>query len=295
MARQPSTNSSLHVKQITLEEVLQHWPDWGLSEKPQVQTSFTAGLNHATTSILSADETLVVKLFTTPNTVAVQAQQWAAEHDLAPRIRYCDPDYRYCLMDAMNSTTLSPKQIEHSELISLAQALSRLHDADVPESEDFDLLSFCNEYLTSAGDRAANIHQSLLPALQLFVDDTTPWCFCHNDLVAANCFVVDDQAQFIDWEYAMRHNPWFDLAAIIFYLRLSDEQALLFLKHYRDDWAARLNSDIFHTAHCALLWGDMLWHLAKFGESYWPELEMKMQQVSASASALGIELASQSE
>jgi thiamine kinase-like enzyme len=129
----------------------------------------------------------------------------------------------------------------------------------------------------------------------VFEHDNTAWCVCHNDLVAANCFVIEQQAQFIDWEYARRHNPWFDLAAIVVYLRLDDRQANWFLQHYRGDWSACKDEPIYHAAQCALLWGDILWHLARFGESFWPELRQKLQCITASAAALGIDLTTQPE
>jgi thiamine kinase-like enzyme len=97
--------------------------------------------------------------------------------------------------------------------------------------------------------------------------------------VKANCFINGETAQFIDWEYADLHNPWFDLAAIIYYFALNDDQSRTLIAAYNNDWEIKVSEPIFYAAQIALLWCDMLWHLDKFGRDYWSKLGKKRSRI----------------
>lgn len=276
-----------------IEQALAEWQNWNLpnaKRSPTVLQQFEAGENHHNYLIDLDSQKFVIKIFNHFSEAAVPVQQWASTLRLAPKTHY--HDQRYMVMEYFESE-FDITTITTGDLIRLANSLTVLHSADYEPVKfvgKFNILKFSNQYLQNAGNQAQMIHQKLEPVLEHFLQDSTPWCLCHNDLNLANCFVDKQQARFIDWEYAQLHNPWFDLAAVVAYFKLSSLQAAIFLKHYRDGWQRKLNSEIFYSSQIALIWCDMLWYLAKYGESYWPQLQTKKECVFNCAKQLGVEL-----
>ena len=272
---------------LNLSDILTNWHEMPLDEQPKLIKTFTAGLNHETHLVQSANKQYVLKLFQQAEPRAITVQRWAADHGLAPEIFYANQRRDIVLMDYLATETINRSDINQNTLKMLATALRRLHELPGSELADdigqFDLLEFCKTYLKQidASDTLSQqIYTQLLPVLTIFTQDNTPYCICHNDLVTANCFVVGDaqkqKALFIDWEYAQLHNPWFDLTAIIYYFELSADEAQFFLNQYRNGWASKFGTPIEVAAQISLLWGDMLWHLARGGWSAWPNLEKKL-------------------
>lgn len=276
-----------------IDQALAEWQNWGFpnaDQPPTVLKQFETGENHHNYLISLGSQKLVIKIFNHFSEAAVPVQQWASKLALAPIVYFYDN--RYMVMEWFQSQ-FDPTNLTTGDLIRLANSLRALHSADyqpVAFVDKFDIIKFSNQYLNNAGDQAMQIHRKLEPALDNFLQDPTPWCMCHNDLNPANCFVDKQYARFIDWEYAQLHNPWFDLAAVIGYFKLSSLQAAVFLKHYDDDWQHHLESDIFYSSQIALIWCDMLWYLDKYGEDYWPELKTKKEHVFSCARYLGIVL-----
>jgi hypothetical protein len=271
---------------MLLSDALNEWQGWtesGSSEArsikrpPELVEQFTAGLNHSTAKIRLDGELAVLKVFHKPSPNEIAAQQWASKNGVAPRLRFVDPAHRYALMDFFEGSSVRPGCLDEIHLRKLGEALRLVHSASGgPVSQQgFDIVRFCETYLDDAGSEAASLHHQIAPLLEEYQCDPTPWCFCHNDLVAANILVGTKSVILIDWEFADWHNPWFDLAALIYYLQLSDKQAADLLNAYQRIGASEVASRIFKVSQVALLWGDMLWHLAKFGESFWPELAQK--------------------
>lgn len=284
---------------MQLEDVLGEWRNWPLRTSPVVVKEFSAGLNHRTYLLKAqlsdgGQQLCVLKIFTANGLHEVAAQRLAAESGVAPNIIFVEQNERYVLMEALSVECLADHSVAESlpssSIDALANALRALHQIDCqPQSQqDFNILAFCELYLRTAGEKAQRAHWQLKPLIEEFVSDATPPCFCHNDLVRENCFIGGDQAWFIDWEYADRHNPWFDLAAIVSYSSLSEQQSKAFITAYNPAFAERLDESILSVAQVALLWGDILWHLAKFGEAYWPMLEHKWQMVKCLAAEQGV-------
>ncbi|GHA18258.1 hypothetical protein GCM10008090_29800 [Arenicella chitinivorans] len=246
--------------------LLANWRRWGLTAQPKIVEQFTAGQNHQTVLLQSADEFWVLKQFSHSFDLAISAQRWAAAQGLAPKIHFADDDV--ALMAYQESVPFAGHHIK-----LLAQALHKLHSAPEPTTfARFDLIEFCQQYLANLegalAEQATSIHRGLANALHSFAQDATPWCVCHNDLVISNCLFEAKRVWFIDWEYTMLHNPWFDLAAIVLYFELDSQQSQHFLAHYAPGWEAKQQTPIFLAAQIALLWGDLLWHLSKYGTPY---------------------------
>lgn len=270
---------------------LKDWTDWGMPGQPCVLQTFTAGQNHTTALVQADGQKWVVKLFSHSFHPASTAQQWAAELGIAPTMEIIDQNV--ALMPYIESIPFY--RSTPNQLSQLAHALSRLHNTENSTLPRFDLLSFCAQYLQDCDTKTRQQHSDLLPALDLFINDATDWCACHNDLVQSNCLFTTQQVWLIDWEYAMHHNPWFDLAAILLYFELDTDSARRFLAAYRDDWSALTDSPIFYAAQIALLWGDLLWHMAKYGHDYRQQNPHRFAQLNRLSISLSESLATQPE
>lgn len=276
-----------------LNQVLNEWQKMPFDQKPRLLKTFTAGLNHETHLLRVGDQKVVFKLFSHSQHDAIEAQIWANRIGVAPRVIHANFEENFAVFQYIDTATLSTETVSNSELECIAAGLSKLHTSTEPLSSvgDFEIIDFCELYLNNTiknNSFIQNIHKQNLPILEMFRNDNTAWTNCHNDLVAENCFVVNRRAQFIDWEYAKQHNPWFDLAAIIYYLKLDAESAKLFLSNYRNGWGKHFDSDIYYSSQCALLWGDMLWHLDHYGEGCWMSLLSKWANLQDLAHKLDI-------
>lgn len=256
--------------------VEQYWQSWGLKEKPTLVKQFTDGKNHTTGLLQSAGEFYVLKQFNHSAVTAVHAQQAAAQHGIAPRIVFHDQDL--CVMEYVPHSKPSLDQI--------ALSLNTLHTDVKCEASGLELMTFYDEYLSTAPENLKKQHGSLLPIVKEFINDPTPWCFCHNDLVTENCLADNKTAIFIDWEFAANHNPWFDIAAIILYQDLDQNRAKLFLQSYRG-WQSKIEERIFLSSQITLLWADLLWHVNNYGSEYQRKESSRFEKLQRLSRQLG--------
>lgn len=264
-----------------LETYLEQWHEWGLHAKPTLIRVFTEGKNHTTALIKSGQSDLVLKVFNHSFDQAVNAQKTAYHHGaIAPKVLFAEKPI--AVMEFVQSS--------QPNIGGLAKALSRLHCINISESKPFDLKGFYSDYLTTADETVRAWNTQLVRLIDEFIDDPTPCCFCHNDLVVENCMGSNQHAVFIDWEYAQTNNPWFDLAAIVLYRNLDTEQAHSFLSAYQDDWSHTMTERIFISSQLALLWGDLLWHLNKYGNAYRLENKPRFTKLAELAQLLGVSL-----
>ncbi len=256
---------------------------------------FTDGLSHHTALFAADEQAFVVKVFRhNPQLAqrAIRAQWIAAQCGLAPAVLYSCETAGILLCAFLDTPAMSQLIIKRaaraSQLERIAKALATLHrqtpTPDIDSLGHFNIVQFCDGYVHNLGAKVQQQHAALLPTLHAF-QARVPHVLCHNDLVAANIFCsAGGPAQFIDWEYAQLNNPWFDLAAVVFYLQLSGRATDLFLNHYRlacgGKLAAHNNAPLsakacLVEATTALLWGDVLWHLHTLGNTVRPQLAHK--------------------
>ena len=265
-----------------LNSALEHWQDWGFSSKPILLNTFKQGQNHCTGLIEVVNKRFVLKVFQHSYKRTINAERWANTLDLSPKIVYAANNIQ--ILDYIDDQGFS-----EGTLPVLADAIQAMHSARYAPTTEFDLLGFANEYLQQAGASTLAWHQQLLPILNDFIADLTPWVFCHNDLVVENClFSSQGNAVIIDWEFAQPNNPWFDLAAVILYFKLNKTQAKKFLDNYQTGWSNKMGERIFISSQIAVLWLDLLWNLKQHGVSYRAKNQPRFLELMALAEQLGI-------
>lgn len=279
-----------------IESALQDWPQWPLpsnAEQPKVVRELERGLNHSVALLKTGSTYWVLKCFSSNAQRSIAAQAIAANAQLAPSILFDSAAQNYCLMEFCTENQ-TEKLHTGEQINSLAHSLSRLHkidDATIAAIDGaqtlnthWDLKKWLSDYdkkIKQDFDESrysdiSDIQAEIVPALESFSNDQTPFCFCHNDLVTENCFVTDTATQFIDWEFAQLNNPWFDLASTIYYFQLNEQQTTQLLKTYAKE--SELNTDdnnILFAAKCSVIWLDILWHLSKFGPTSWHQQQQK--------------------
>ena len=265
------------IKTRMLESALERWIELGLTKRPRLLEIFSEGKNHHAGLIDVSGEKQVIKVFRHSIEPAVDAQQQAAEFDLAPKIYARHQNS--VLMEFLDGSVPEIKQ--------MADSLSILHSKSLANRDGLDLRRYFDQYLQNSSEQLKSKHQSLLPLLEEFFNDTTPWCFCHNDLVAENCIAWKSSAYFIDWEYAAQHNPWFDLAAVMLYRGLDTEQAKEFLRRYAG-WQRKVEDRIFLISQITLLWSDLLWHIDRYGYDYQVTHQKRFSQLDSLVAQLGL-------
>lgn len=272
-----------------LKQALQHWQDWGLDSQPSLIHIFTNGQNHHTGLIKVGEQRLVLKIFSStfdPSLFAhtMEIERWAAKQNIAPNTVFANQHVQIL-------EHIDDQGFTENKSPTLAKALRKLHTSKRSEHLRFDLLTFTNEYLNHANEQMHQWHKQLLPILNEFINDPTPWVFCHNDLVRENClFDSNGNAFIIDWEFAQHHNPWFDIAAVVLYFKLSKVQATVFLESYKTNWGQCISERIFISSQIAVLWTDLLWNLKKHGSDYQKTHLSRFKTLASLAQQLSIEL-----
>lgn len=243
---------------------------------------FTDGLSHNTALVDSNDTQLVIKLFINSPQLRHQAmtgQAIASKLGIAPQIVFADADIGLLVSHYIRSESLAHQVVSSCQLRLIAASLTTLHtlplERSVASLGTFDMLKFCNKYVSSAGLWGQQEHQRFIPKINQF-QKQPHMAFCHNDLVAANIFIEQSRALFIDWEYAQTNNLFFDLAGIVFYLNLSNDQQQEFLTYYFGRTASASELANLRLATAVLLWGDVLWHIDSFGLGYVTKLQRKL-------------------
>lgn len=274
-----------HLIQVLLGE----WRQWPVKRQPMIVKHFRSGFNHQTVLLKGPliregprNVLFVLKRFRSPNPHAIRAQKWAAEHGIAPKIYFESHDHAYVLMERSTSSIVSLDVFDDDSVRQLAVCLSTLHHGGAgPVSTDgFDYLRSAAIYLKNVDLPTVQMHQCLAPALTVFANDSTPKCYCHNDLVKENIFFGPARVNLIDWEYSDLNNPWFDLASLIVYCGFSQTQAAILLAEYQQGLELKQSEPIYLAAQIAVLWLDVLWCKSKqCGEEDIPLLESKWQLV----------------
>ena len=223
---------ALKARSRVLSSALKHWSSWAyFSSPPKLIKEFDDGLSHACGLIGDARKQAVLKVFNGCESQfeqAVSMQKCAAATGLAPAVIAHTTAHKALLMKYIDR---KPWEMNSTALAAIAEALASLHQMPVTDAivrfGQFNMRDYCLQYLDEIGQRGAigiwakQQHAKLEQQLLEFDHSQAKSYLCHNDLVAANILLRNNEVTFIDWEYAQLNSPWFDLAAVIFYLNLN--------------------------------------------------------------------------
>ena len=237
---------------VMLIDALNNWKNLGLAAKPSLVKTFNAGQSHHCGLINANGKKYVLKVFKHSFNNAIAAEYLASNARLSPAVLAVDKNI--ALFSYIPSRALPAKRVS-----MLCDALKKTHQLKPESTQRIDLVEVCNGYVEHATDSLKQWHQQLLPLLTKFMDDPTPVKFCHNDLVKENCLFDGKRVWLIDWEFAQINNPWFDLASIIIYFNLNDNESNTLINDYFDKQTPTNATRLCNLAMLIVMWCDLLW------------------------------------
>lgn len=187
----------------------------------------------------------------------------AAAAGLAPAVLFADPTTGTLVTRFIAAEVLSAEEIRRPDTLrQVAAILKRVHS--LPPPPDGYTLAAAGEIYLQAIERPDlhRIARRLVGELEsLPVSDPVENRLCHMDPVAGNILRRDGRLMLIDWEFAVSGDPYFDLAAVVSYHRLSADESAALLAAYHGDPDATDWQRLTHLtrAYDALHW---LWLVA---------------------------------
>lgn len=190
--------------------------------------------------------------------------QLAAEHGLAPRLHFIDPEQGLLISDWIAAG--EPGELDwHSApaIEQLAQLMRQIHQLPVPaQTQPLVLEAHLRFYMARICNRDPRITQLfhlMLARLQHL--PSIARVFCHNDLSPAN--LLGNPLQLVDWEYAGLGDPAFELACAIRAFDYHESQAWQLLAAYQAlggecPWE-RVEPMLSVADFVAVLWANVFW------------------------------------
>lgn len=185
----------------------------------------------------------------------------AAEHQLAPRLHFVDPEQGLLISDwvAPCSEAVDWHVPEHIE--RLARLTYSVHALPAPTLR-LDLEAHLRFYLAricNRDPRITRLFYSMVERLQRL--PAHPAVFCHNDISPAN--LLGEPLRLVDWEYAGVGDPAFDLACLIRAFAFSESEAQQLLAAYQAlgghcPWE-RIEEMLRIADFVAVLWANVFW------------------------------------
>ena len=165
----------------------------------------------------------------------------AGRAGIAPDVHYADPDQGLLVTTFLPGRVWVEEDLESTRnLEALAGLLRRVHALPV-QGAKLDIVGVARTY-QKVLERRQGLHAFATRCVEVIesVPASTDHACCHNDIVAAN--VIDGHGlKLIDWEFACKHDPYFDLASAIGFHNLDADRASVLLDAYAggSDAAAR--------------------------------------------------------
>ena len=154
----------------------------------------------------------------------------AAAAGIGPRIVYADTDRGVMLREYVEGDVWSADDlVAPTNLEKIASLLRRVHSLPILDSP-FDIVRVAHHYRQHVDGSLARF-ADVCVRLAENAGRVEQRCVCHGDVNAANV-ISGDRLLLIDWEYACDNDPFFDLAALIGYHDMTDEQINVLLCAY---------------------------------------------------------------
>lgn len=231
---------------MTLTDVLDDWPLWGLTTAP-VTTKQVSALEGGLTNTcyqLSLEGNEYIIRIGAENTSALgidrevekSIHQLVSSLNFTSKLRYCDDDNRYWIRDYIEGEVLAEQKhggdvaISLSTLTYMVEQLKALHQ--VPLAVNLPKVNIsvkAEAYWQLIAVQQPN-HEILKmkPLMQVAMSEPPKgdFCLCHLDPVLANWLYTDSGLMLLDWEYAGFAHPLWDLAALFQGIKASITDAI---------------------------------------------------------------------
>ncbi|MEH6449036.1 MAG: choline/ethanolamine kinase family protein [Oleispira sp.] len=224
---------------MTLSDVLDDWPLWGLSKSPieadQVCV-LEGGLTNTCYQLSLASGEYIIRISAEntqalgiDRTVEKTIHQLVSSLNFTSAIRYCDDEDRYWIRDYIAGEVLadntdfsdgSPSSglISYSILTYMVEQLKALHQ--IPVEINLPVVNIAEKaqayWQMIEAKQPDNDIVKMKPLMQVAMTEPPAgeFCLCHLDPVLANWLYTAEGLQLLDWEYAGFAHPLWDLAAL---------------------------------------------------------------------------------
>lgn len=225
---------------MTLTDVLDDWPLWGISKQPisANQISILEGGSTNRCYQLSLESGEYIIRISAANTaelgidrnVEKTIHQLVSSLNFTSAIRYCDDENRYLIRDYIEGEVLSDnvEDMSHNTLSYMVEQLKALHQ--VPVEIDLPVVNISEKaeayWQMLATQQPNNEILKMKPLMQVAMSEPPAgdFCLCHLDPVLANWLYTAEGLQLLDWEYAGLAHPLWDLAALFQGIKHSFQQ-----------------------------------------------------------------------
>lgn len=227
---------------MTLTDVLDDWPLWGLTTKPPSSDQaklLVGGLTNLCYQ-LSLDSGEYIIRIGAENTQALgidreiekSIHQLVSSLQFTSALRYCDDDNRYWIRDYIEGEALYDSSlgnagsvISDSSLVYMVEQLKALHQIPVelvlskgltlPKVNISDKAEAYWNILEAKHIDDEMLKMKALMQVAMSEPPAGEFCLCHLDPVPANWLYTAEGLKLLDWEYAGLGHPLWDLAALL--------------------------------------------------------------------------------
>ena len=165
----------------------------------------------------------------------IQCYKLASANGIAPIIKYTSADKGVLVAEYINGNYVSKTDLLNKKLLmKLAKTIKKLHNIDgFPSFKDIFTIrqSFEKQALLLNSSLVLKASKDLKLIDRILLKDKVTLVATHNDLKPENIF-FDNKFMIIDWEAACLGYPCFDLATILVFYNLSDDEQDEFLEAY---------------------------------------------------------------
>lgn len=215
---------------LTLSDVLDDWPLWGLSTKPvradQIKPLIGGLTNQCYQLSLEGGEYILriaagnTRALGINREIEKSIHQFASSLQLTSELRYCDDEDRYWIRDyIMGETFDGHESISDSILGYMVEQLKALHQTPISLSlPRVNISEKAEAYWRILEAQQADQEMLKMKALMQVAMSEPPkgeFCLCHLDPVPANWLYTASGLQLLDWEYSGLGHPFWDLAALL--------------------------------------------------------------------------------
>jgi thiamine kinase-like enzyme len=210
-----------------LAEFFRRWNPPG-GARPEVEAVFSEGHSNRNFLVRVGNQRCVVRLaegdarsFGIDREAERRVLERAAELGLGAPVLYCEPAHGTLVTAWLPSRPLRVEGIGAGDTLDrLAHTLHRLHaqDLDLPAVNVVERIRVYAREVQSDDPRNWPRARRWLgiarPVMEQYRFSRWRDALCHNDLVGPNVLDTEQGLRFIDWEYAGRGDPFFDLATL---------------------------------------------------------------------------------